>query len=153
MFNLKGKVAIVTGGSKGIGAGIAKALSEAGATVVVTSHIKKDSERIVAEIINSGGKALACELDVTKENDIKIAIEKAVDEFGDLDILVNNAAVTTFKEATSLSMDDWDYIFDVNGVVPASVSEMLVLPHIQSERVTRTASEVLMYKDCEKIIS
>jgi 3-oxoacyl-[acyl-carrier protein] reductase len=91
---LEGKVAVVTGASKGIGAGIAKALADEGASVVVNySSSKQGADRVVADISGRGGKAIAVQGDVSKQADIKRLFSEARKTFGRLDILVNNAGV------------------------------------------------------------
>ena len=94
MTNLSGKVAVVSGASKGIGAGIAKALAAAGAKVVVNYLSDQDAAgRVLNEIVNSGGTAIAVQADVTKPADVKKLFDTAVEIFGRLDILVNNAGI------------------------------------------------------------
>lgn len=97
-LKLKDKVAVVTGSSKGIGAGIAKAFAKAGAKVVVNYASDKDgADKVVNGITQSGGVAIAVKADVTKAADVKRLFEKAENAFGQLDILVNNAGVFAFE--------------------------------------------------------
>src|SRR5215468_4938736 len=97
MGKLTGKVAVVTGASKGIGAGIAKGLGEAGAAVVVNYAASKEgAERVVAEITRNGGKAIAVQGDVSNASDVKRLFDEAERAFGGLDVLVNNAGVFEF---------------------------------------------------------
>jgi len=92
MSTLTGKVAIVTGASKGIGAGIAKALGAAGAAVVVNyASGKEGADRVVAEITGTGGQAMAVQGDVSKAADVQRLFEETKQAFGSLDVLVNNA--------------------------------------------------------------
>src|SRR3982750_3943228 len=94
MSKLKGKVAVVTGASKGIGAGIAKALAAEGAAVVVNyASSKAGAEAVVAAITDAGGKAVAVHGDVSKAADAKALVDAAVKQFGRLDVLVNNSGV------------------------------------------------------------
>src|SRR5215467_11532156 len=94
MSTLAGKVAVVTGASKGIGAGIARALGAAGAAVVVNyASSKGGADRVVAEITSKGGKAIAVQGDVSKAADVKRLFEETRKAFGSLDVLVNNAGV------------------------------------------------------------
>src|SRR5258705_5395168 len=94
MSQLKGKVAIVTGASKGIGAGIAKSLGAAGAAVVVNYASSKDgAERVVADITANGGKAIAVKGDVAKAADVRHLFDETKRAFGAVDVLVNNAGV------------------------------------------------------------
>src|SRR5207302_4711667 len=91
---LAGKVAVVTGASKGIGAGIARGLGEAGASVVVNyASDRAGADRVVAEITRKGGKAVAVQGDVSKAADVGRMFAEAIRAFGRLDILVNNAGV------------------------------------------------------------
>src|SRR6267142_2007026 len=94
---LNGKVAVVTGASKGIGAGIAKHLAAEGATVVVNySSSKEGADKVVDEITKHGGKAMAVQADVAKKKDIDRLFAQTKNAFGRLDILVNNAGVYEF---------------------------------------------------------
>src|SRR3977135_330105 len=97
MHKLKGKVAVVTGASKGIGAGIAKALAAEGASVVVNyASSREGADRVVADIGKLAGKAVAVQGDVGKEADLKSLFETTKKTFGKLDVLVNNAGVFNF---------------------------------------------------------
>jgi 3-oxoacyl-[acyl-carrier protein] reductase len=97
MSKLNGKVAVVTGASKGIGAGIAKALGEAGASVVVNyASSKEGADRVVKHIEEHGGKAIAVKADMSKASDVEALFGKAKSEYGRLDVLVNNAGVFKF---------------------------------------------------------
>src|ERR1700709_1633761 len=97
MSDLKGKVAVVTGASKGIGAGIAKSLGAEGARVVVNySSSKEGADRVVAEITSKGGKAIAVQGDVSKAADVERLFAETKKAFGSVDVLVNNAGVYQF---------------------------------------------------------
>src|SRR6266568_6190559 len=97
MNKLKNKVAVVTGASKGIGAGIAKGLAAEGAAVVVNyASSKEGADRVVAEIAGKGGKAVAVQADVSKPEDIRRLFAETKKAFGSVDILVNNAGVYDF---------------------------------------------------------
>ncbi|HEY6274165.1 MAG TPA: glucose 1-dehydrogenase [Terriglobales bacterium] len=115
MSDLKGKVAIVTGASKGIGAGIAKALSEAGAAVAVNySSSKEGADRVVNEIKQRGGKAIAIQGDVSKAADVKRLFEESEKALGALDVLVNNAGVYEFAPLESVTEDEFHREFNIN---------------------------------------
>src|ERR1700722_12660715 len=92
MSRLKNKVAVVTGASKGIGAGIAKSLAEEGASVVVNyASSKAGADQVVADIVKKGGKAIAVQGDVSKASDVKRLFQETKRAYGRLDVLVNNA--------------------------------------------------------------
>jgi 3-oxoacyl-[acyl-carrier protein] reductase len=115
MGNLKGKVAVVTGASKGIGAGIAKSLSAAGASVVVNyASSKEGADRVVAEITAKGGKAIAVKGDVAKAADVQHIFDETKKAFGQLDVLVNNAGVYGFSPLESISEEDFHRHFNTN---------------------------------------
>src|SRR5919108_3298347 len=97
MNRLQGKVALVTGASKGIGAGIARALGAEGASVAVNyASSRQGAEQVVADVIASGGRAIAVKADVANEEDVTRIIAETIEAFGRLDILVNNAGVYEF---------------------------------------------------------
>lgn len=126
---LEGKVAIVTGGARGIGAAIAKKLGAEGATVVVNYVNSKDAAAKVVEAIKeSGAKALAVQANVTKQDDSKRLIDEVVKAYGKIDILVNNAGVSSARPIDQVDIAHYDEIFDVNvkGVVATTIA---ALPH------------------------
>src|SRR5262245_60989088 len=115
MGDLKGKVAIVTGASKGIGAGIAKGLVDAGAFVVVNyASSKTDAERVVNEIKQNGGKAIAVQGDVSKAADVKRLFEETRKAFGSLDVLVNNAGVYDLRPLEEVTETEFHREFNTN---------------------------------------
>lgn len=112
---LENKVVVVTGASKGIGAGIAKQMGASGAKVVVNYASSKESaDAVVAEIISSGGNAVAIQGDMSKQSDVKRLFEETVNFFGGLDVLVNNAGVYGFSLLESFTEDSYRHIFDLN---------------------------------------
>lgn len=115
MSDLKGKVAVVTGASKGIGAGIAKALAKAGAAVVVNySSSKEGADRVVAEIAAKGGKAVAVQGDVSKAADVQRLFKETKKSFGSLDVLVNNAGVFQFEPLEAATETEFHRQFNTN---------------------------------------
>ncbi|MBT3870543.1 MAG: SDR family NAD(P)-dependent oxidoreductase, partial [Gammaproteobacteria bacterium] len=91
LFDLTGEVAIVTGAGRGIGEGIAKVLADYGASVVCAARRTEEIERVASEIVAANGRAIACTADVTNAADLTKLAQSAIDEFGQLDMWVNNA--------------------------------------------------------------
>ena len=115
MSKLTGKVAVVTGASKGIGAGIAKALAAEGAAVVVNyASSKAGADAVVQAITDAGGKAIAVQGDVSKADQAGSLIEAAVKTFGRLDVLVNNSGVYTLAPIEAVTEEDYRKMFDIN---------------------------------------
>ncbi|NML31178.1 glucose 1-dehydrogenase [Paraburkholderia antibiotica] len=115
MSKLTGKVAVVTGASKGIGAAIAKALAAQGASVVVNyASSRAGADKVVADIVAAGGKALAVGGDVSKAADAKGIVDTAVETYGRLDILVNNSGVYEFAAIEEITEAHFHKHFDVN---------------------------------------
>jgi 3-oxoacyl-[acyl-carrier protein] reductase len=115
MSDLKGKVAVVTGASKGIGAATAKALAEAGAAVAVNyASSREGAERVVAAIKAGGGKAIAVKGDVAKSAEVQNLFDKAKAEFGKIDVLVNNAGIYKFDPIENVTEDEFHRQFNTN---------------------------------------
>jgi gluconate 5-dehydrogenase len=115
LFDIKGKVAIVTGSSGGLGLQMAEGLAEAGASLVIASRRKDVCERICGDFRKKYGiEALPVKLDVTSEEDVRSAVEKTVARFGRIDILVNNVGKANVKETLETSMAEWKQIMDIN---------------------------------------
>jgi 3-oxoacyl-[acyl-carrier protein] reductase len=120
---LAGKVAVVTGASKGIGASIALHLAAEGAAVVVNyASSKEGAERVVSEITGSGGKAVAVQADLAKEADVRRLFAEAKKAFGRIDILINNAGVYEFAPLEQVTAEQFHRLFDLNvlGLILAS---------------------------------
>ena len=112
---LNGKVAIITGASKGIGAGIAKAYAKEGAAVAVNySTSREGADQVVQEIISSGGKAIAIQGNVDNAADVKRLFEETIKAFGKLDILVNNAGVYSFAGIEEITEESFHRMFNIN---------------------------------------
>ena len=115
MSRLKNKVAVVTGASKGIGAGIAKSLAAEGASVVVNyASSKEGADRVVAEIVAKGGKAVAVQGDVSKASDVQRIFAETKKAFGTLDVLVNNAGVYEFAALGEITEQQFHRQFNTN---------------------------------------
>ncbi len=115
MGQLTGKVAVVTGASKGIGAAIAKTFAEAGAGVAVNyASNKGDADRVVGEIVKAGGKAVAIQADVAKRADVKRLFEETAEKLGRPNILVNNAGVYSFAPLEAVTEEDFHRQFNTN---------------------------------------
>ena len=131
MSDLKGKVAIVTGSSKGIGAGIAERLAADGACVIVNySRSAEDAATVVDRITAAGGKAFAVKANLSKPAEIPPLIDAALRHFGKLDILVNNAGVYKVDTLDTLSSESFDehYNLNVRGLLLATQAAVRVLP-------------------------
>jgi len=111
---LNGKVAIVTGGNRGIGVGIVHALADAGADVVIAARNLQQSTQIASEVQAKGHRALAIQIDVSKPDDVKTMFERTIAEFGGLDILVNNAGLLSIGAVEETSEADFDQVMAVN---------------------------------------
>jgi NAD(P)-dependent dehydrogenase (short-subunit alcohol dehydrogenase family) len=110
-LRLSGKVALVTGGSRGIGFATAKILSENGATVIITARNQERLEKSISKIPNSIGIAA----DIRNSNDVKNVVNKIIEKFGKLDILVNNAGIfPKIKKLHEIDEDEWNEVLDVN---------------------------------------
>lgn len=115
MEQLSGKTAVITGASKGIGAAIAKALAEAGVSVVVNyASSRGDAERVVGAITEKGGKAIAVQGDIARAEDIARLFKTTKEAFGSLDILVNNAGVYRFAPLEEATEDEFHREFNTN---------------------------------------
>ncbi len=113
-FSLNGKTALVTGASSGLGHHFAKALCAAGANVVIGARRIERLSHLADEIAQDGGKALPVMMDVTKKDSIKEAFDKAEQEFGHVDILINNAGIGDPGDFLSMSEESWDNMMDTN---------------------------------------
>lgn len=133
LFNLDGKVAIVTGASGGLGLSAAKAFAENGASVALLARRKDKLEKGVREIIDAGGKAIAVECDVTKEDQVKKAVDEVVKEFGTVHILLNNAGIAQRGSVETLTAEEWDKSMDAN-VKSAFLMSKYTIPLMRKQK-------------------
>ncbi len=114
LFDLSGKVAIVTGTSRGLGQYFARALAKAGADLLITSRDISRLTEFKQEIKSLGRKALPVQLDVLSQSDIENMVDMAMKEYGKIDILINNAGLNIRRPGTEVSQQDWDTVLDTN---------------------------------------
>jgi 2-deoxy-D-gluconate 3-dehydrogenase len=129
VFDLSGKVAIVTGGDGGIGLGMARGLARAGASLVVAARNPEKSAVAVAELQALGAQAIAIETDVSSEGSITALMEQAVAHFGRLDVLVNNAGTNVRLPAQELTLEQWHQVLDTN-LTGAFLCAKAAYPHL-----------------------
>ena len=116
-ISLKNQIAIVTGSSSGIGAGIAKSLASAGETVVI-NHSSENSAEEALEVLNeiqrAGGNGMVCKCDVSKEDEVVVMFQKVISGYGTVDILGNNAGIQKDSKFIEMTVEDWDEVMGVN---------------------------------------
>ena len=130
LFDLSGKVAVVTGGNGGIGFGMARGLAEAGSAVVVAGRNAEKSARAVKELQALGAKAVAMEVDVADEASVIALVKGTAGELGRLDILVNNAGTNIRKAPQDLTLDEWHHVMDTN-LTSAFLLSKAAYPHMK----------------------
>jgi 2-deoxy-D-gluconate 3-dehydrogenase len=130
LFDLSGKVAVVTGGNSGIGFGMARGLAEAGSAVVVAGRNAEKSARAVKELQALGAKAVAMEVDVADEASVTALVKGTAGELGRLDILVNNAGTNIRKAPQDLTLDEWHHVMDTN-LTSAFLLSKAAYPHMK----------------------
>ena len=115
LFKLDGQVALVTGGSKGLGEAMATALSGAGADVVISSRHLDEAQAVAQQISGkTGGRVLSVEADAGRREQVDDSVQRALDAFGQIDILVNNAGINIRAPIVELSDEDWDTVIATN---------------------------------------
>lgn len=142
LFDLSGKVAIVTGASSGIGRDAAKAYAEYGADVALLARRLDRLEEVAADIEKFGRKALPVACDVTQEEQIKDAVQKIADTFGKIDILLNNAGTAVRGAVHEMTLEEWNRVVDTNLTSLFLVSKHVV-PHMMKQnygKIVNTAS-------------
>ncbi len=133
MENIKGKVVVITGASSGLGEATARLLSAEGATVVLGARRVERLQKLVGELTAKGGKALALATDVTDHNQVKNLVDAAVQKFGRIDVMINNAGLMPHSPLERLKIDDWNRMIDVNskGVLYGIAA---ALPHMKQQK-------------------
>ena len=129
LFDLSGRVAIVTGGNGGIGLGMTEGLAAAGATVVVAGRQKAKNDAAVKQLAQQGGKALAIAVDVEDESSCRALADETARQCGRVDILVNNAGMAIRKSPEAYTLADWRKVIDVN-LTGAFLCAQAVYPHM-----------------------
>ena len=131
--NIEGKVVVITGASSGLGEATARMLSAQGAIVVLGARRVDRIDALAKELSDAGGQALALQTDVTRAADVQRLVDAAVEKFGCIDVLVNNAGLMPSSPLERLKMDDWDRMIDVNikGVLYGIAA---ALPHMKARK-------------------
>ena len=130
LFNLKGKVALVTGGNGGLGLGMALGLAEAGANIAIAARNPDKTSDAIKQIEGVGVQAVSVPTDVTKETEIESMVSQTLDKLGQIDILINNSGVTMRKEPEDLSGNEWDHVINVN-LRACFLASKTVYPHMR----------------------
>ncbi|GAA2907523.1 SDR family oxidoreductase [Enterococcus pseudoavium] len=153
MFELNGKVAVVTGASSGLGRDAAIAYAQAGADVVLLARRLERLEEVAAEIKEIGRDVLAIKMDVTDEENVKAGIQQAYDHFGHLDILLNNAGIAVRGGVDTLTVEDFDKSMDVNVKGIFLVSKYVVKHMMENKygRIVNVASINAIMADKEDV--
>ncbi|WP_434362288.1 SDR family oxidoreductase [Parasalinivibrio latis] len=141
-MTLKGKVALVTGAGRGIGKGIAMALAKEGCDVAVADINQESAGQTADELAALGVKSLGLKADISKWNEVQSMVEAVTDNFGKLDIAVNNAGVLIIKSVEELTEEEWDYVNDINakGVFLCCKAELAAMKPNGSGRIINVAS-------------
>ena len=140
--NIKDKVVIITGASSGMGEAAAKHLSPLGASVVLGARRSERIEKLAKEIKGNGGKVLAVAVDVTQREQVKGLVDATVEQFGRVDVLLNNAGIMPLSLLESLHVDEWDKMIDVNikGVLNGIAAALPYMKEQKSGQIINTSS-------------
>ena len=112
--NISGKVVVITGASSGLGEATARHLSQLGAKVVLGARRKERLEQLVSELVAAGGEAVAYQTDVTRADEVKALIQGALDTFGRVDVLINNAGLMSIAPMSDVRVEEWERMIDIN---------------------------------------
>ena len=131
--NIEGKVVVITGASSGLGESTARHLAKLGATVVLGARRKDRLDAIVKDIQAAGGEALAVAVDVTKRSEVEGLVKKAIDTYGRIDVMVNNAGIMAIAPLAALKVEEWERMVEINikGVLYGVAA---ALPHMQKQK-------------------
>ena len=132
LFDLNGKVALITGGNGGLGLGMALGLAGAGADIAVAARNPDKTSDAIKQIENIGARAISVPTDVTQELEIESMVSLTLQQFGHIDILVNNSGVTMRKEPEDLTGDEWDHVLNVN-LRACFLASKTVYPHMRDQ--------------------
>ena len=138
MINLKGQVAIVSGGARGIGEGICEVFCEAGATVVLWDVLEKGAET-AKRIAGTGGKISFQKVDITSKENVENAVSKIMEDHGRIDIMINNAGIIRDRSFGKMTEDEWNSVINVN-INSLFVTTKAVLPHMRAAGYGRIIS-------------
>lgn len=147
MLSLKGKVAIVTGASRGIGKAISKSLAEGGVNLALNGRSRQQLEIIAKELAESGIEVLPCTADLSNPETPKELVKKVIDHFGKVDFLINNAGIAIPKPLSDTSVDEWDLHMSINARAPFLLSRE-ALPYLKKSDMATiiNISSVVGYK-------
>ncbi len=146
-FDLKGKVAIVTGGNGGIGLGMARGLASHGAKIVVAGRNHEKNDRAIAELRALGTQAEAVAVDITDEASCLILVATTLQRFGRIDVLVNNAGTNVRKAPEDLTLDEWRLVLDTN-LTSAFILSKAVYHHMKAQgggKIINTGSMMSLF--------
>ncbi|CAE6823990.1 SDR family oxidoreductase [Paraburkholderia haematera] len=131
--NIEGKIVVITGASSGLGEATARYLSARGAKVVLGARRAERIQALAADLVSNGGQAVAVATDVTRHEDVKALVDTAVQTFGRVDVMINNAGLMPHSPLERLKIDDWDRTIDVNikGVLYGIAA---ALPHMKDQK-------------------
>lgn len=133
METLGGKIALITGGGRGLGAAICQSLAEAGVLAIAADIRVEQAEQVTQELRHQGMEAIALTLDITSDQQVETTVQKIVDQYGRIDILINNAGTDVTLPVDELSISDWDRVMNVNLRAPFVLSKA-VLPLMKQQK-------------------